>query len=179
MKNNIVLIGFMGAGKTTLGGLISHSLEMGLFDVDLEIEKQTKMTIAQIFNEFGEEHFRELEHEMCKKKALMQGQGHVIATGGGILKDKRNLPLLQKTGTVIYLKADIETLYERIKGDVTRPLLRQAEAQCASLQIMRELLNERETGYTTAADFMVNTDGLSPEEACQEVLAALSSRVKP
>jgi len=180
-KANIALIGFMGAGKTTLGGLLSRSLDMGFFDMDSEIEKCVGMPVAQIFSEFGEGHFRALEHEMCKKIAHMDGffdgfeNGIVVATGGGVLLDTRNLVFLKESCVVVYLKASLGTLSERLAGDETRPLLADIRtgAHCTPLraaeQVIERLLREREAVYEAAADFVVEVDGKNPSVILNEV----------
>jgi shikimate kinase len=152
-KDNIALIGFMGVGKTLLGGLLSRTFNMAFLDMDLEIEKQMNMPVSQIFKEFGAGCFRAVEHDLCKK--IPQMKGFVIATGGGVLTDERNLPLLRESCLIIYLQASAETLYGRLESDETRPLLQDLPQGADKLAAIKELLAEREPLYRAAADLVV------------------------
>lgn len=166
--NNIILIGFMGSGKTTVGIKLSYHMRRVLIDTDKEIEKQQEREISEIFAKEGEAYFRKLETELLKE---MIGSEHerIISTGGGLPVRPENRLLLKKLGTVVYLKPSPETVYERLKGDTKRPLL-----QCADpLTRIRELMAEREEAYADAADMTVNVDNKTFEEIIEEIEEAI------
>ncbi len=162
--DNIVLIGFMGCGKTTVGIRLSYALQRSFLDTDRQIEREQGKEIAQIFAEEGEAAFRGLETEMIAKMAEKE-RGRIISTGGGLPVKQENRVLLKKLGTVVYLKTTPETVYERVKDDTKRPLL-----QCGEpLRRIRELMAERESAYMAAADVVVSTDGKEPAEIVEEI----------
>lgn len=162
IKPNIALIGPMGVGKTSVGRFLSVTLSMVFFDFDTEIENVAGMTITQIFSDHGEDHFRKLEHKICKKTSKMQG--FVISTGGGVLLNPTNLPLLQTNCILIYLKATFPTLLSRLEGDLTRPLLHNLE----------NILHEREPLYAQAADHIIQTDKKTPAQCAEEIIDIIS-----
>lgn len=162
--SNIILIGFMGSGKTTVGVRLSYHMRRTLIDTDKEIEKQQDMEISRIFAEKGEAYFRALETELLKK---MIGSEHdrIISTGGGLPVKPENRALLRRLGTVVYLKPSPETVYKRLKGDTKRPLL-----QCPDpLARIRELMAERAEVYADAADITVDVDDKTFEEIIKEI----------
>lgn len=111
-KKNIVLIGMMGAGKSTIGHLLDEKLHDFLYlDIDKEIEKLAQKHIPEIFARYGESHFRQLEHDMIEKYSNYHNQ--VISTGGGVVENPDNIKLLKKNGVVFYLKASADELYSR------------------------------------------------------------------
>lgn len=122
---NIVLVGMMGAGKTTIGELLATKLNRELKDIDRVIEQEQKKSIIEIFTDDGEEAFRKLESETIEKFSNMSDL--IISTGGGALEKANNLSNLQKNGIIIYLKADIEELFKRVKNETQRPLLKEQD----------------------------------------------------
>lgn len=158
-KANIALIGFMGAGKTTTGRILAHTLNMGFFDFDLEIEKATGIGLPEIFATRGESGFRQLEHEICKNIPFMQN--YVIATGGGIVLNPENMALLRQSCTIIYLPASPETIHARLAENNSRPLLAEGD----KLAKIRDLLSQREHLYRQYADFILHLD--DSHNACQ------------
>ena len=122
MKNNIVFIGLMGAGKTTVGRYLANLWAMNFADFDKEIAKQEKMSVSEIFAQKGEKYFRQMEKVTIQR--FMDCNNFIISTGGGIVKDKENIDNLKKIGKVIYLKAPVKVIYERIKNNDERPLLK-------------------------------------------------------
>lgn len=165
---NIFLVGFMGAGKSTVGKIVAEKLGFGFCDADKHIEEKAGTTITQIFAEQGEEYFRDLESESTE--ALASGDNQVIATGGGVVQRDRNWDAMKAGGITIYLRATVESVWDRIKGDNTRPLL-QVENP---VDTARELLNKRTPMYEKA-DLIIDTDNLSPEEVADQVLSKLNS----
>ena len=163
-KKNIILIGMMGAGKSTIGHLLDEKLkDFYYIDIDNEIEKFAQKKISEIFAFHGEKHFRKLEHDIIKKYANYHNQ--VIATGGGVVENSDNLELLRKNGVVFYLSAPAEKLYERIKKTSHRPLLQKENPQ----KILAELLQSREPFYKTA-DFEITTEDKNILEVVQEII---------
>lgn len=163
----IVLIGYMGAGKTTLGRYIAQKYAYDFLDTDAYISEKTGMSINEIFRVYGEEHFRNLETEMLSE--LMTKNGNmVIATGGGLPLRPENRDLLHKLGKVYYLRANAETIYNRVKGSTDRPLL----ACDNPYDKICDMLKKRTPIYEAAADVCLDTDGLTAEEAVKQIMEA-------
>ncbi len=158
-KDNRVLIGFMGSGKTTFGKALAGKLGMHFLDTDTYIEKQAGKSIADIFAEDGEEAFRKLETE-----TLVYLRDHlentVLATGGGMPLRECNARLLKETGRVFYLTAAPQVIYDRVKDSTDRPLL-QGENPYGRIC---ELMKERKSLYEAAADELVDTNSNDMEE---------------
>lgn len=163
-RRNIVLIGMMGAGKSSIGHLLDAKLQdFHYVDIDNEIERNEKMTIEEIFAVVGEPHFRELESKMIEKLSNYHNQ--VISTGGGAVENEENLNLLRKNSVIFYLKATIDELYERIKTTTNRPLLKTNNPK----QKLKELMTKREQ-YYTKADFIIDTENRQLIEIVNEIL---------
>lgn len=163
---NIFLVGFMGAGKSTVGRILADKIGYGYYDADKFIEEQAGTTITQIFAEHGEPYFRDLESESLETLAAKEKL--VIATGGGVVQRDRNWDAMKGNGITIYLKASVETIWERIKEDTSRPLL-QVENP---VETAREILNKRTPMYEKA-DIILNTDSLSLKQVADEVFTLL------
>lgn len=171
-RKNIVLIGFMGSGKTTLGLKLSYLLRMPVEDTDKLIERQEGRSITQIFADDGEAYFRELETEMLRKCGNRKYE-RILSVGGGTPVNPVNRELLHKCGTVVYLRVAPETVYERLKNDTTRPLL-----QCEEpLEKIRELLAVRDAIYTECADIILDVDNRHSDELAEELLLKLRQKV--
>ncbi len=166
---NIFLVGFMGAGKSTVGKILADKIGYEFLDEDKLIEDRAGTTIAEIFAEQGEPYFRDMESETTE--SLASGDKQVIATGGGVVQRDRNWDAMKSNGITIYLKASVETIWERIKDDTTRPLL-QVENP---VETARELLSKRTPMYEKA-DIIVLTDNLTLEQAADEILDLLNSQ---
>lgn len=163
-RKNIVLIGFMGSGKTTLGLKLSYLFRMPVEDTDKLIERQEGRSITQIFADDGEAYFRELETEMLKKCGEQKYE-RILSVGGGTPVNPVNHPLLHKCGTVVYLRVSPEVVYARLKNDTTRPLL-----QCDDpLGKIRELLAVRDAIYTECADIILDVDNRHSDELAEEL----------
>lgn len=165
---NIILIGFMGSGKTTVGIRLSYRVRKVVEDTDKLIEKAEGRTISQIFAADGEEAFRRKETEMLKELAARKAQ-RIYSVGGGTPVREENRPLLKKLGTVIYLRAKAETIYDRLKTDTTRPLL-QVEDPKGRIE---QLLAQRGAAYEETADHIIDVDQKSCEEIVEEILSVL------
>ena len=159
---NIALIGMMGSGKSTIGKLLAEKLNLKFYDTDEEIIKLTNYSINQIFEEFSEQTFRTMETIVLAKILNLDNQ--VIATGGGIIKRKENQELLKNT-TTIYLKADNETLLERVKNDNSRPLLNNKNL----FLTIQTILYEREPLYEQSK-IIVDTTNKTPDEVVNEII---------
>lgn len=164
---NIVLIGFMGSGKTETGKRLAEKLGYTFMDTDSIIEKKMGKSISEIFREDGEEHFRGLEAGVVKE--LSGKRGCVISTGGGIVVNRENILNLKKDGLMVWLKTSPETIYERVKSEHHRPLLRAEDP----LQEINKLLSIREPLYTEA-DLTIETDGLDIEKIVGMIVDAYS-----
>lgn len=156
-KKNIVLTGFMGTGKSTLGHLLARRLNYKFIDTDSEIEKRSGKTITDIFREDGEAAFRRQEKELVEE--LAQKRGLVISTGGGLVMNPQNVQKLRESGDIICLTASPDEILERVsKQPQTRPLLKETDPR----EKIAELLQQRSSIY---AQFrQLPTSGQSPDE---------------
>lgn len=148
---NLILCGFMGCGKTTVGPLLAQALGMEFLDADAYIEERVGRTIPQIFAAWGEAGFRDREHQALVE--LAGRKGLVLSTGGGAMAFARNVAVLQKMGTVLYLNPGFEECYRRIAGS-DRPLVRRN-----SKEELARLYGERHRIYRSAADLELAVDG--------------------
>lgn len=165
--NHVVLIGFMGAGKSTVGAIVADQLGVPLLDLDRLIEQREDRTIREIFDADGEAAFRELESAALA--SLVDAERSVIACGGGVVLSDRNRAILAGLGTVVYLIVTAGETIARVGSDPARPLL-QRGALTAS-----QLLASRESLYAAAADVCIDTVGRTPEQVATMILAALKA----
>jgi len=170
--NNIILIGYMGCGKSSLGRRLSDAGKAEFFDTDAWIEGLAGCCVSEIFARRGEAVFRQMETE-CLVHLRHQREGKVIAVGGGLPLRKQNRRLLKTLGKVIYLKASPETVWERIKNDTKRPLLQTPDPQ----HTIRQMMGDREEAYLAAADRVILVDDKSMEEVTGELLKLLEEMV--
>lgn len=161
---NVILIGFMGCGKTTVGLKLSYRLRRTVIDTDKEIEKEEKRTISDIFATEGEAYFRDRE-TACLKRLIDTAANQIVSVGGGLPMREENRRLLQKLGQVFYLRAEGKTIYERVKNDTTRPLLQGEDP----LTKIKTLLQERDPYYREAADVVITVDGKSFDQILNEI----------
>ena len=164
MKRNIVLCGFMGCGKSTVGRLLAELTGYTFADSDEVIEHTEGRTIKQIFAENGEEYFRKKETETLRK-LQSENVPRIISVGGGTPLREENRGLLKELGTVVYLKASPETIYQRLKGDTTRPLLQGDDP----MGKITALMSEREELYLAAADEVICVDNKDAAEVVEEI----------
>jgi shikimate kinase len=165
-SQNIVLIGFMGTGKTTIGKIASERLGLEFADTDDLVVEQVGEPIPQIFERIGEDGFRKLETGVLRGLA---GQGgKIIATGGGIVTLPENIGLLKKLGFVVWLSATVETIFARVSLNRDRPLLYTDDP----LQTITDMLAEREPLYRETADLTVETDKFHSEEITHGIAAS-------
>ena len=165
----IALIGFMATGKSTIGPLLAEKTGYAFIDTDAMVEADMGMKITDIFVELGEAAFREAEHQALKKALDMENM--VLSTGGGIILFERNRKLLKEKAFVVSLSARAETVFDRVKGDETRPLL-----QCEDpLLRIRQMMAERQV-YYDCCDLKISTDDLSAEACCQKIIEAYQKK---
>lgn len=163
-KTNIFLIGFMGAGKSTVAHALRDRYGMRLIEMDEQIEAQEGMSISEIFASRGEEAFRRLETELLE--GLERETDTVVSCGGGVPMRACNVDAMRRSGTVVYLSAAPETIYGRVKDAHNRPLL---EGNM-NVEYIAQLLQARLPKYLEAADVTVETDGHDIQQICQEIL---------
>jgi len=158
----VVLVGFMGSGKSSVGRELARRFGVPFVDVDERIEAEAGCRIRDLFGREGEPAFRVREKAALRDALTVKGR--VIASGGGAFADEENRALLRSYAPVVYLEAAVETLLERLAGDLGRPLLRGGDRE----EVVRELLSRREPGYRTA-DVTVRTDGRTVEDVAGQV----------
>ena len=165
---NIVMIGFMGAGKSTVAEYLSTMFAMEVVEMDQEIVKEEGMSIPDIFATYGEEYFRNCETELLKK---MQSRKNVlISCGGGVVLRECNVEQMKKNGRVVLLTASPEEVYERVKDSDDRPIL----AGRKNVKGIAELMEARREKYEAAADIIVNTDHKTVLQVCEELVQRLT-----
>lgn len=172
MKNNIILVGMMGAGKTYIGkALKTIHPDMNLIDTDEYIEKSNKIKISEIFEQYGENYFRDLETSVIKK--ITKNDNQIISLGGGAFEREINRELLNNNGYTIYLKTSANELYERIKNETHRPLLKQG----FGVEKIEEILVKRENNYKQAL-ITIDTTEKSQYNIIEEVMKRIDEYAK-
>lgn len=160
---NIYLCGFMGCGKSFTGQKLSEKLGCTLVDLDAYIEEKEGMTIPEIFEKFGEPHFRRLEEKYIREMPV----NSIVATGGGAVINPVTAETARNTGNVVFLDADFELCYSRIKGDTHRPLVMKN-----TKEQLKELFDKRREIYLKHSDFSVNSN-LSETEILDMILEGI------
>lgn len=166
-RGNIFLVGMMGSGKTTLGRSLAQRLEMPFVDTDKVLVERTGVPVTTIFEIEGEDGFRRRESAVIAE--LAEGEGHVVATGGGAVLAASNRSLMRAHGTVVYLRARLEHLWERTRHDTTRPLLATPNPRAT----LAELMQLRDPLYREAAHIVVDTGSQAASSLVARVEAAL------
>lgn len=162
--SQLILIGFMGSGKTTLGSRIAQQHQLPFYDLDQLIEARSETSIPAIFTTYGEPYFRQLETKALEYAISKPG---ILATGGGTILAAENQTILTNTQTpIVFLKTSLETVIERLKNDTSRPLAQ-------DLTNLRRLYQTRESLYRTFADRIIDTDGQTPSQLSQKILTLL------
>lgn len=165
---NIVLVGFMGAGKTTTGQLLARKLNRRFIDLDQVIEANAGKPVSEIFRLYGEEFFREQERQTIRELSPLNNA--VIATGGGVMQQPENVDNLKQHGWMVCLEASVDTIISRIGTDKSRPLLNEPNRE----ELIGRLLQERTPCYRQA-DFTVNTNKITPDEVADRIIAFMSA----
>ncbi|MCB6201091.1 shikimate kinase [Extibacter muris] len=161
---NIVLIGFMGAGKTTVSDYLSTMFAMEIIEMDQVIADREEMSIPDIFATYGEEYFRNLETNLLIE--MQSRKNTVISCGGGAALRERNVDEMKKNGRVVLLTASPETIYERVKDSDDRPVLNGRK----NVEGISELMEQRREKYEAAADIVINTDNKNVLQICEELV---------
>jgi shikimate kinase len=167
MFKNIILTGFMGVGKTSVGMQLAKDLGYTFVDIDKLIETDQNLSITSLFSKFGEPYFREVEETIIRQ--VMTGEGQVVSTGGGAVIRDANREAFKKAGYVVCLAASPEVIYGRIKHETHRPLLQTAEPKAK----IKELLDSRAKFYAQA-DACIDTS----DKSVDDVIKAIKERIR-
>ncbi len=163
---NIILVGFMGCGKSTVGREIGLQLNYPLVDTDSLIVESVGMSVAKIFSQHGEDYFRDLETELLSQILSSECRNQIISTGGGLPLREQNRAMLKKLGYVVWLKAGVETVLERTGKSKHRPLLNEPNPR----EKIKRMLAERDSIYADVADIAINTDDLDISETVHGII---------
>ncbi len=171
---NVVLIGFRGSGKSTVGKSVAERLKLEFIDCDAWIEKVTGLSIKEIFEKHGESHFRTLESQAIGELSALDGK--VIATGGGAALKYQNMQMFKRNGgRIFFLEVGAETAFQRIQADETSRLRRPALTDKDPFTEVKEQIDLRRPYYLKGADITVATDGRSVEDVVKEILQNIPS----
>ncbi len=168
---NIVLIGFRGTGKSTVGKLLAKRLEMGFIDSDKHIEGATGKSIKSIFEEDGEENFRKIETDTIAE--LSKADNKVISAGGGAVLNEENVRNLKENGFLVLLEATPEIIYNRIAQDENTTEQRPSLTDKKPLDEIKHLIAKREPAYKNAADSTISTSYVSCEDIVDEIVSII------
>lgn len=166
---HIMLIGFMGAGKSTVSSYLSKQLNMEEVDTDALIVKKEGKKIPQIFEESGENYFRDCESNILTD--LQKRKNLIVSCGGGIVLREENVKNMKKQGRIVLLTATPQTIYERVKDSKERPILNDN----MNTEFIAQLMEKRQEKYQAAADIIVATDHKNVEQICDEIVEKLIS----
>lgn len=164
---NIYLIGFMGAGKSTIARTLVREQGCSLVEMDEQIVEEQGMSINEIFEKYGEDHFRDIESRLVED--LGKKKGMVVSCGGGVVVRKENVQNMKSSGKIVFLTATPETVYERVKNSTDRPILNGH----MNVEYIAGLMEKRRALYEEAADLTIATDGKTRDEICREILEKL------
>jgi shikimate kinase len=162
---NLVLIGYRGTGKSEVGKILAARLGMRLVGMDAEIVRQAGMPIPEIVERFGWPRFRDLETEETRKLAELDKL--VIDTGGGIIERPENIEILRRNGRIFWLKASVDTIVSRIRGDTGRPSLTTGKS---FTEEVAEVLERRIPAYRSSAQYAIETDGSNPKQVAATII---------
>ncbi|WP_460273862.1 shikimate kinase [Celeribacter sp. ULVN23_4] len=170
LRKTVVLVGMMGAGKTAVGKALAARLDVPFLDSDQEIEKAADRSIAEIFTRDGEAFFRARETEVIGR--LLETQRGILSTGGGAFLSEVNRKIIAEKGIAVWLKADLDLLWSRVKHKTTRPLLRTDNPY----ETLKSLLEARTPSYAEAGIVVESEHGLSIEDMAEKVIDALAAQ---
>lgn len=164
---NIILIGFMGAGKSTISEYLSTEFALHVVEMDQLIVEREGMSISDIFDTYGEEYFRNLETNLLIE--MQSKTNMIVSCGGGVALREKNVQEMKKNGKVVLLTAHPETILERVKDSDERPLLEGNK----NVEFISDLMDKRQSKYEAAADVVIHTDHKSALEICEELIKKL------
>lgn len=170
MKDNIMLIGFMGAGKTTVSRELSKMTGRSEIDMDAYIVDREGMAIKDIFDKYGEEYFRKKETESLLE--IMEKDELIVSCGGGVVVKDENVKHMKNGGVIVLLTATPQTILERVKNSTDRPILNGN----MNIEFITELMNKRKDRYFSVADVVVETDDKSVFDICTEIMDKISKK---
>lgn len=166
-NKNIFLIGFMGCGKSTISHLVAERTGAKLIEMDETIEAEAGMSINQIFEQYGEQHFRDLESQLIVR--IAEEGGAVVSCGGGAILRAENVEAMRKNGTIVYLSATPETIYQRVRYSTNRPLLNGN----MNVEYITSLMEQRLPRYMAAADVTIDVNEKDRADIVKEILAIM------
>ncbi len=172
MNYNIMLIGFMGVGKTTVSKVLSKELSMPEVDMDAYIVRREKMEISDMFETYGEQYFRKVETECLIE--IQKEKGRIVSCGGGVVVKDENIEYMKDGGVILLLTATPQTIYERVKDSTNRPILNGH----MNVEYIEELMNKRKARYLEVADIVISTDNKNVKEIVGEIKTKLSEFAK-
>ena len=170
MRENIFLIGFMGAGKSTIAKGLQRTLGMELVEMDARIVEEQKMSINEIFAQYGEDYFRDIESQLILD--IGQEGNTIVSCGGGVVVRPQNTEYMKKSGKIVFLSATPQTIYERVKHSTDRPILNGH----MNVEYIAQLMEKRRALYEAAADIRIETDGKSRDEICRDIVLKLNMK---
>jgi shikimate kinase len=172
LPRTVTLVGLMGAGKSAIGKRLALRLGLPFVDADEEIERAAGCTISEFFERFGEAEFRAGERRVIQR--LLEGEPHVLSTGGGAYMDPETRTLMSRNAITVWLRADLEVLYDRVRKRSHRPLLRQGDPK----EILARLMNQRYPIYAQA-DLVVESTAQPADITTDQVVEALRRHLTP
>lgn len=164
---NIVLVGFMGAGKTSLASYLAQQLSMKTIETDQEIVRREGMSISEIFDLYGEDYFRDLESDVIRD--IKDGHQMVISVGGGSVLREENVANMKSNGVIVLLTASPSTIQDRVKDSTERPLLNGNMNE----SFIAKMMQRRQARYEEVADYKIDTNGKTVPEVCEAIISAL------
>ena len=167
ISRSIFLIGFMGAGKSTIARALQRELGFPLIEMDERIVKEQGMSINDIFAQYGEDHFRDIESQLIVD--IGKEEPSIVSCGGGVVVRPQNTQIMKEIGRIVFLKATPETIYERVKNSTDRPILNGH----MNVEYIAELMEKRRALYEAAADITIQTDGKMREQICEEIIGKM------
>lgn len=167
ISRSIFLIGFMGAGKSTIARALQRELGFPLIEMDERIVKEQGMSINDIFAQYGEDHFRDIESQLIVD--IGKEEPSIVSCGGGVVVRPQNTQKMKEIGRIVFLKATPETIYERVKNSTDRPILNGH----MNVEYIAELMEKRRALYEAAADITIQTDGKTREQICEEIIGKM------
>jgi shikimate kinase len=172
LPRTVALVGPMGAGKSAIGRRLAQHLGLPFVDADDEIERAAGCTISEFFERFGETEFRAGERRVISR--LLEGPTHVLSTGGGAYIDPETRALMREKALTVWLRAELEVLYDRVKKRSHRPLLRQGDPR----EVLRRLMDQRYPIYAEA-DLVVDSTAQPADRTTEQVIEALRRHLTP